>query len=47
MKDFAYLIKELDRTNKVNPKVNALADYFTKASDRDKVWTIAWVQQQT
>jgi DNA ligase-1 len=41
VKDFAHLIKELDRTNKVNPKVNALAEYFIKASDRDKVWTIA------
>ncbi|MEM9144453.1 MAG: ATP-dependent DNA ligase [Bacteroidota bacterium] len=41
MKDFASLIKILDSTNKTNLKVSALADYFKKASDRDKVWTIA------
>ncbi|WP_350284515.1 ATP-dependent DNA ligase [uncultured Croceitalea sp.] len=41
MKDFANLIKILDSTNKTNLKVRALADYFLKASDKDKVWTIA------
>ena len=41
MKDFATLIRTLDATNKTNTRVNALADYFTKASDSDKVWTIA------
>ena len=41
MKNFAQLIKTLDSTNKTNVKVQALADYFLKASDRDKVWTIA------
>ncbi|GMN06370.1 ATP-dependent DNA ligase [Croceitalea sp. MTPC5] len=41
MKDFANLIKTLDSTNKTNVKVQALADYFGKASDKDKVWTIA------
>ncbi|WP_299215454.1 ATP-dependent DNA ligase [uncultured Dokdonia sp.] len=41
MKDFAHLIKLLDSTNKTNAKVAALTDYFTKATDTDKVWTIA------
>lgn len=41
MKNFALLIKSLDSTNKTNVKVQALADYFKVASDRDKVWTIA------
>ena len=41
MKQFAQLIKTLDSTNKTNKKVAALADYFTSASDKDKVWTIA------
>lgn len=41
MKAFAQLIKTLDSTNKTNIKVKALADYFTKSNDQDKVWTIA------
>jgi DNA ligase-1 len=41
MKNFASLIKTLDSTTKTTIKVNALADYFSKASDTDKVWTIA------
>ena len=41
MKDFASLIKELDSSNKTSVKVNALAGYFDRAADRDKVWTIA------
>jgi DNA ligase-1 len=41
MKQFAQLIKTLDSTNKTNIKVQALSDYFQKASDPDKVWTIA------
>ncbi|QLG44874.1 ATP-dependent DNA ligase [Costertonia aggregata] len=41
MRDFAQLIKTLDSTNKTNLKVQALADYFQKAGDKDKVWTIA------
>lgn len=41
MKDFALLIKTLDSTNKTTLKVAALATYFKKANDRDKVWTIA------
>ena len=41
MKNFASLIKTLDSTTKTNTKVTALAEYFAKASDTDKVWTIA------
>lgn len=41
MKYFANLIKTLDSTNKTNIKVQALADYFLQAPDKDKVWTIA------
>ena len=41
MKAFSQLIKTLDSTNKTNVKVNALAHYFEKATDEDKVWTIA------
>ena len=41
MKQFAQLIRTLDSTNKVNPKVEALAHYFKVARPEDKVWTIA------
>lgn len=41
MKNFAELIKTLDSSNKTNIKVDALTEYFRKASDTDKVWTIA------
>ena len=41
MKNFARLIKTLDSTNKTTVKVQALTDYFLKATDTDKVWTIA------
>ncbi len=41
MRDFARLIQKLDSTNKTTVKVNALASYFEKADDPDKVWTIA------
>ncbi|MEO9480942.1 MAG: ATP-dependent DNA ligase [Maribacter dokdonensis] len=41
MRNFAQLIKTLDSTNKTTVKVQALTDYFLKANDADKVWTIA------
>ncbi|MBO9584268.1 MAG: ATP-dependent DNA ligase [Flavobacterium sp.] len=41
MKNFAELIKTLDSSNKTSLKVDALTNYFLKASDEDKVWTIA------
>lgn len=41
MKRFAQIIKTLDSTNKTTVKVDALTQYFLKANDTDKVWTIA------
>lgn len=41
MKQFAELFLALDRTNKTNEKVDLLKDYFTTASDEDKIWAIA------
>ena len=41
MGGFSQLIKTLDSTNKTNVKVQALANYFLMATDKDKVWTIA------
>ncbi len=41
MKLFAELIAQLDETTKTNVKVEALAEYFRRAEDRDKVWSIA------
>jgi DNA ligase-1 len=41
MKLFAELIKALDSSNKTSVKVDALTDYFRRAGDSDKVWTIA------
>lgn len=41
MKEFAALIRKLDSSNKTNIKVKALANYFSRAPDKDKVWAIA------
>lgn len=41
MKYFTELFKKLDQTTKTNTKVDALAEYFTKAEDSDKLWTMA------
>ncbi|WP_420458978.1 ATP-dependent DNA ligase [Neolewinella sp.] len=41
MKNFAELFRRLDRTTKINTKVEALADYFLQVDDEDKLWTIA------
>jgi len=41
MKNFAELIKALDSSNKTSVKVDALTEYFRRASPEDKVWTIA------
>ena len=41
MKDFAKLIEKVDKTNKTNSKVLALEEYFSNASNEDKVWAIA------
>lgn len=41
MRSFAEMFRALDRTTKTNAKVAALADYFQRAEDQDKLWTIA------
>ncbi|MEM6525043.1 MAG: ATP-dependent DNA ligase [Bacteroidota bacterium] len=41
MKDFAELFAQLDQTTKTLVKVEALANYFSKVNDHDKLWTIA------
>lgn len=41
MKDFVQLFTQLDQTTKTLKKVAALVDYFNKANDKDKLWTIA------
>ncbi len=41
MKQFAELFTQLDQTTKTLDKVRALVDYFGKANDEDKLWTIA------
>jgi DNA ligase 1 len=41
MKTFARLIDTLNTTTKTNEKLLALQEYFTLASDKDKVWVIA------
>lgn len=41
MKRFTALFTRLDQTTKTTLKVEALADYFTDAPERDRLWTIA------
>jgi DNA ligase-1 len=41
MKDFATLFTTLDQTTKTSLKTKALADFFSHASDDDKLWCIA------
>ncbi len=41
MKHFTQLFTELDQTTKTLDKIKALASYFEKATDRDKLWAIA------
>lgn len=41
MKDFAHFIQALDQTTKTKVKVQAVADFFDHAQERDKVWVIA------
>ena len=41
MQDFAALVRRLDQTTSTTAKVLALAEYFTSATDADKLWTIA------
>lgn len=42
MKSFAGLYLSLDQTNKTNVKVEELQEYFSKASDNDKLWLLAF-----
>ena len=35
------MFRRLDRTTKINAKVDALADYFLQVDDEDKLWTMA------
>jgi DNA ligase-1 len=41
MRDFAQLIRELDRTNKTNQRLAALVRFFDVADDRDAIWAVA------
>jgi DNA ligase 1 len=41
MNEFAMLFTMLDQTTKTLDKIDALVEYFDKASDRDKLWAIA------
>jgi DNA ligase-1 len=41
MNEFALLFTNLDQTTKTLDKIDALVEYFEKASDRDKLWAIA------
>ena len=41
MKNFAKLIAALDQTTKTNAKIEALAEYFDRAPESDKLWTVA------
>lgn len=41
MKQFAELVKILGTTTKTNEKLVALADYFSTANEKDRVWVIA------
>ena len=41
MKDFADLFTKLDQTNKTNPKVAYLQDYFQQATSQDIMWALA------
>ncbi|WP_136442672.1 ATP-dependent DNA ligase [Pacificoceanicola onchidii] len=41
MKDFAALFTQIDQTTKTSVKTEALAAFFRKANDEDKLWCIA------
>jgi len=41
MNQFAELVRVLGTSTKTNDKLDALADYFQTANDRDRVWVIA------
>ncbi|APE44071.1 ATP-dependent DNA ligase [Sulfitobacter alexandrii] len=41
MKRFAALFNTIDQSTKITVKVTALAEYFSVASDEDRLWTVA------
>ncbi|CAN5529175.1 ATP-dependent DNA ligase [soil metagenome] len=41
MKEFASLFAQLDQTNKTSDKIYILKNYFSRASDEDKLWALA------
>lgn len=41
MKEFALLVQLLATSTKTNKKLQAIQDYFSRATDEDKVWVIA------
>ncbi len=41
MKAFTELYQHLDQTNKTNEKIEVLQEYFSRASDEDKLWLLA------
>ncbi|GAB1857277.1 ATP-dependent DNA ligase [Flavobacteriaceae bacterium MHTCC 0001] len=41
MRDFVNLINDVEITNKTNAKIRALVNYFSNASEKDKLWFIA------
>jgi len=41
MRQFADLVIQLGTSTKTNEKLDALSEYFSNASDKDKVWVIA------
>lgn len=44
MRDFAQLIRELDRTNKTNQRLAALVRFFDVADDRDAIWAALFAE---
>ncbi len=46
MKRFAQLYSELDRTNRTNEKVAALASYFREASPADAAWALHFLSDR-
>ncbi len=40
LRQFAELFEALDRTNKINDRIDIIKDYFSKANDADKIWVL-------
>jgi DNA ligase-1 len=41
MKAFSHLFTEIDQTTSTNDKIDALADYFSTADEKDAIWCVA------